>query len=116
MDINFMGWQGMSISQIARESGHTRKAVRRHLKSGDITYYKKGKPCPAVLDPYKDTLMSLFRSGVQNGVVLYEKISEMGYLGSYESVKKFLTPLRQESRRQETTVRFESDPGEAWDA
>ena len=79
MDINFMRRQGMSISQIARESGHTRKTVRRHLKSGDIPHYKKRQRRPAVLDPYKDTLVSLFRSGVENGVVLYEKISDMGY-------------------------------------
>jgi len=111
MDINFMRRQGMSISQIARETGHTRKTIRRHLRSRDIPHYKR-QPRSSMLDPYKDILLSLFGSGVENGVVLYEKISDMGYKGGYDTVRKFLTPLRRESRRREATVRFETEPGE----
>jgi len=111
MDIKFMRRQGMSISQIARETGHTRKTVRRYLQSGDVPRYKAREPRPTVLDPYKDILLNLFYSGVQNGVVLYEKISALGYTGSYDSVKKFLTPLREQTKTRQASVRFETEPG-----
>jgi len=90
MDIKFMRGQGMSISQVARQTGHTRKTVRRQRKSGDLPCYKARGPRPTVPDPYKDVLEKPFSSGIQNGVVLYERISALGYYGSYGSVKKFL--------------------------
>lgn len=112
MDIRFMRRQGMSISQIAQETGRTRKTVRRYLRNGDVPRYSPREPRPTVVDPFRDVLMKLFGLGVQNGVVLHEKISDLGYRGSYDSVKRFLRPLREELKRQEATVRFETDPGQ----
>ena len=111
MDIKFMRRQGLNISQISRKTGHTRRTVRRHLESGDIPRYRDREPRRTVLDPFKDVLLSLFWSGVGNGVVLYEKLLDLGYHGSYDTVKKFLTPLREETKRREASVRFETDPG-----
>jgi len=111
MDIQLLKRQGMSISQIARETGYTWKTVKRHLHSGDVPRYSPRQPRPTVIDPFKGVVIQLFTSGVQNGVVLYEKLAALGYHGSYDSVKKFLTPLRAETHRREASVRFETAPG-----
>lgn len=112
MDMQFLKRQGMSISQIARETGHTRKTVRRYLRSGMVPRYPPRPPRPTVLDPFKEVVLQLFTSGVQNGVVLYEKLAALGYQGGYDSLKKFLTPLRAEARQREASVRFETAPGQ----
>ncbi len=111
MDIHLMRRQGMSISKIAHQTGHTRKTVRKYLQSGKVPSYGPREPRPTVLDPYKNMLFNLFDSGVQNGIVLYEKISDLGYGGSYDSVKRFLAPLREQTRKRDVAVRFETDPG-----
>jgi len=112
MDIHLMRRQGMSISEIARQTGHDRKTIRKYLRSGEVPRYGPRGSRQTVLDGYKDKLVNLFHSGVHNGVVLYEKISDLGYTGSYDSVKKFLTPLREQTRRRDVAIRFETNPGE----
>jgi transposase len=45
-------------------------------------------------------------------VVLWQEIRARGYTGSYELVKRWVRPLREEERRLEAaTVRFETGPG-----
>ncbi len=101
----------LGISQIAQQTGHTRKTVRKHLGSEDVPRYRARRPRPTLLDPYKDLLLSLFWSGLGNGVVICERISELGYRGSYDTVRKFLTPLREQATRRQASIRFETDPG-----
>jgi len=49
--------------------------------------------------------------GVFNCKRLLSEIGKQGYQGSWTSLKCFVQPYR-EARRQEATVRFETEPGE----
>ena len=112
MDIQFMKRQGMTISEIARETGRSRKTIRKYLERGEAPRYGPRTPRPPVLEPYKEGVSSLFHKGIHNAVVLYERISELGYPGSYTVVKRFIAPLREEVSKPKATLRFETKPGE----
>ncbi len=102
--------KGLSISEIARQTGHDRKTIRRAIKGTlePAATSRRGKG--RKIDPYVPYLLGRITIGVLNARKLYQEIRELGYEGKETQVRRFVQPYR--PRRQSVaTVRFETEPG-----
>jgi transposase len=103
--------KGVTISDIARITGHDRKTIRAILDGPVNPPPQKRKGKAKKLDPFVPYLEKRIEEGVLNCNKLLDEISRQGYQGGYGLIKTFVRPHR-EARRQEATVRFETGPGE----
>ena len=55
---------GMSVADIARQTGYCEKTVRKWLWSESPPRYKRRPPRPGKLDPYKEYIMARIGDGV----------------------------------------------------
>jgi transposase len=103
--------RGLSISDIARSSGHDRKTVRKVIAAPLLPTPRPRKQRARKLDPYIDHLRKRMGEGVWNAHKLYAEIKALGYTGSETRVRAWIHPLR-ETRLAQATVRFETEPGQ----
>jgi transposase len=111
--IKDLAHSGVSISEIARRTGHDRKTVRRAVQDPLLP--------PAVpprrtwqqhkLDPYQPYLEQRIAAGVLNAHKLFGELRARGYPGGESQVKAFVQRFRQPAAPL-ATVRFETPPGE----
>jgi len=102
---------GVSISDIARQTGYDRKTIRKSIVTPLRT---ERTPCatrPHKLDPFIPYLEQRLTDGVYNANKLLPELQQRGYTGSITLLKNWLQP-RRPARRQEPTVRFETAPGD----
>ncbi|ARE42453.1 Mobile element protein (plasmid) [Rhodovulum sp. P5] len=104
--------QGLSITAIARKLGCDRKTVRKHLRTGlEAPSYKAQEPRPNLLEPFEACLRGRVAEFPDlSGRRLFREIREMGYEGSYSTVKPFLRTIRP-PRHTPFERRFETPPG-----
>jgi transposase len=102
--------QGVTISEIARRTGHDRKTIRAIIKAPLTPAPKSRKRKARKLDPYVPYLQKRIDEGVMNAQKLYQEILAQGYSGKDRAVRIFVQPYR-EAFQQEATVRFETEPG-----
>jgi len=105
--------KGVSISEIARRTGHDRKTVRK-LATTPLA----ARPSRSVsaqrahkLDPFLPYLQARLGEGVFNAAKLLLEIKAQGYQGGKTQLKDWLQPQRP-PRPVAATVRFETEPGE----
>jgi len=103
--------KGVSISEIARRTGHDRKTVRSLLLQPVVPAVQPVIPRPRKIDPYLPYLEQRIADGVLNGRKLCRELQSRGYPGQETQVRMFLKPYRQ-ARQRAATVRFETAPGE----
>jgi len=103
--------RGVSVSEIARVTGHDRKTIRAILSGRVDSPPLRRKPRAGKLDPFVPYLERRIEEGVLNATKLLAEIKAQGYPGGQSLVKSFVQPFR-EARRQEATERFETEPGE----
>ena len=103
--------QGLSISQIAAQTGFNRRTVRKYLTHPGIPRYKARAPRLSKLTPFLPFVEERLAAGVWNARVLLRELRERGYDGGYTLVKDYLQPKR-EAARQVAVRRFETPPGQ----
>jgi transposase len=103
--------RGMTISDIARITGHDRKTIRSIVNGPVNPPPKKRKARAKKIDPFVPYLERRIEEGVLNCNKLFDEIRKQGYQGGKSTLKDFVQPYR-EAGRQEATVRFETLPGE----
>jgi transposase len=103
--------QGVTISDIARTTGHDRKTIRAVLQGPVIPPPQKRKGRAKKLDPFILYLEKRMAEGVFNSKKLLDEIRRQGYQGGWSQLRAFVHPYR-EARQQQATVRFETAPGE----
>ncbi len=104
--------QGLSISAIARATGHDRKTIRKHLDRGlEAPVYGPRGQRPRLLEPFEDYLGERVRGhpGL-SGKRLLRDIKALGYEGEYTAVTDFLRTVRPAPSRG-FEIRFETPPG-----
>ena len=103
--------QGMSISDIARQTGHDRKTVRKALDEPLMRPRQPRQTARYRLGPYVAYLEKRIAAGVLNASKLYDELKQQGYEGSRSHLRAFVRPFRT-LRQTQATVRFETEPGE----
>jgi transposase len=103
--------KGVSISEIARLTGHDRKTIRHVLNAPLVPTPVERQSKVRKIDPYVAYLEKRIEEGVLNARKLYGEIQAQGYAGKETRVREFVQPFRQ-ARRRQATVRFETEPGE----
>jgi transposase len=113
IEIRELARRRVSVSEIARRTGHDRKTIRKVVaEPAPKTERVSAGPRASKLDPFRDYLLGRIEQGCLNGTVLLEEITQLGYRGRISILRALLTPLRRElARTREATARFETGPG-----
>ena len=104
--------KGVSISEIARQTGRDRKTIRQTVNAPDLLppkHSRQVKVCK--IDPYALYLEQRMAEGVLNARKLYGEILAQGYPGKESKVREFVHERRPD-KEPTGTVRFETAPGE----
>ena len=104
--------KGVSISEIARQTGRDRKTIRQAVNAPDLLppkHPRQVKVCK--IDPYAPYLELRMAEGVLNARKLYGEILAQGYPGKESKVREFVHERRPD-KEPTGTVRFETAPGE----
>jgi transposase len=104
--------KGLSISEIARLSGHDRKTVRALLEEPLLPQRKPRRAKSSKLDAFREYLGKRMAEGVYNARKLCQEIQGQGYEGSESLVRAWVQGLRPARPSQKATVRFETAPGQ----
>lgn len=104
---------GVSISEIARRTGHDRKTIRRLRAQPGHPPARRNAPRPGIVAPYVPYLRMRVAAGVLNATKLFQELQQQGYAGGVAQVRRFVHPLRA-PRTPAVTERFETPPG--WQA
>ncbi len=104
---------GLSISEIARRTGHDRKTIRHALAAPLLAPLERPrrKRLPHKLDPYIPYLEQRIAQGVLNAHKRFKELEAHGYPGGESQVRAFVHPRRPPPSPR-ATVRFETAPGE----
>ena len=103
--------KGLSISDIARLTGHDRKTIRNILNEPLLPVRPPRPPRVRKIDPFVPYLEGRLAEGVFNARKLCGEIQLRGYPGKETQVRAFVQPFR-EAREAQATLRFETEPGE----
>jgi len=105
--------QGLSVSAIARRTGHDRKTVRKYLERGmQAPAYTPREPSPSPLAPFHAFLRErVGRFPDLTGRRLWREIRDLGFTGGYATVTDFLRTVRPPAEPAAFERRFETPPG-----
>ena len=105
--------EGLPIAAIARRLDIDRKTVRRCLKQEAWRRYQRPARTDTLLVSHADYLRERAPRVCYSAQVLFQELRQRGYVGSYQTVKRFVQPLRAaETLAERATVRFETPPGQ----
>ena len=114
LDIRKAYREGVSISELARRTGHDRKTIRKVVTAvefGHVPDETQGPSRDSKLDPYKGYLLERMEAGVFNAARLLREIRERGYQGRITILRDFMRPYRPPLAGK-ATCRFETPPGQ----
>ncbi len=106
--------KGVSISEIARQTGRDRKTVRKAVTGGTPGSSKKSRrreKRERKISGYEGYIQQRMRDGVYNTRKLYWELRERGYTGGLTQVIMYLQPYRPK-RAEPAVMRFETEPGQ----
>jgi len=102
-----------SKSEIARQLALDRKTIRGILREGTWEPYCRAVRTDTVLAEHARYLQTRAPQVRYSARILFQELHARGYRGSYETVKRFVRPLRAvEEAAERATVRFETPPGQ----
>jgi transposase len=105
--------QGLSVSEIARQTGRDRKTISKYIERGlEAPAYTPRPTTTTLLAPFHAYLRA--RVAAYPGLTgrrLFREIKENGYAGGYTTVTDFLREVRPEPQAP-FEVRFETPPGQ----
>jgi transposase len=104
----------LSITEIARRLDLDRKTVRRCLKQTEWQPYQRSERMDTLLVEHAEFLRERAPAVRYSAQVLYQELKmQRSYVGSYDTVRRFVQPLRTvEALAERATVRFETPPGQ----
>ena len=104
--------EGASIRAIARELDLDRKTVRRCLRQREWKPYQRAVRTDTLLATHAEYLRRRAAEVGYSAQVLFQEQRGRQYDGSYETVKRFVRPLRETQLHASVTrTRFETPPG-----
>ena len=113
MEIRILRKQGLSLREIASETGLAVNTVRKYLDEEQAPVYTPRPAKAGKLDPFKEYLRDRVKAAHPSWIpatVLAREIRERGYEGCVKAVGTFTRGLRA-AKREDPVVRFETEPG-----
>ncbi len=110
MDIWTLHKHGFSQRAIAQKLGISRNTVKKYLINPEAPQYRSGQR-ESLLEPYKERIQTWLQQDDYTGKRLYDMLILQGYEGSYPTVRRFVSGLKQE-RNRKAFIRFETLPGQ----
>ena len=102
-----------SKSEIARQLALDRKTIRGILREQTWQPYSRAERTDTLLAEHASYLQTRAPGVRYSARILFQELQGRGYRGSYETVKRFVRPLRAvEVAAERATVRFETPPGQ----
>jgi transposase len=102
--------ENLSISEIARQTGHDRKTIRKYINSETPPLRKERHKKPGKLDPFKDYITRRLNEHPFSALRLYREIQDQGFTGKYGIVKNFIREIRPKMDVP-AIYRYETKPG-----
>lgn len=102
--------QGMTISQISRETGYNRRTIRKYITTHQPPIGQKRSNKPSKLDDYKDYINERIREYPLSAARIYREIQNKGFSGGYTIVKDYVRQIRPKESIS-AVYRFETKPG-----
>lgn len=104
----------MSISEIGRRLDLDRKTVRRSLRQTTWHPYQRVAVTETLLTAHADVVRARAPQVNYSARILYQELrASRGYTGSYETIKRFVAPLREvQLQAERALIRFETPPGQ----
>lgn len=110
MDIWILHKHGFSQRAIAKKLGISRNTVKKYLKNQEVPQYRTGQR-ESLLEPYKETIQTWLQQDDYTAKRIYDMLVFQGYTGSYPTLRRFVSTLKQE-RNRKAFIRFETLPGQ----
>lgn len=105
--------EGAPIAEIARRLDLDRKTVRRCLRQERWKSYERAARTDTLLASHAEFLRERAPQVRYSAQVLFQELRQKGYRGGYDTVRRFVQPLRSaEALAERASVRFETGPGD----
>ena len=102
--------EGLSISEIARQTGHDRKTIRKYINSDVPPTRNKRSRNPGKIAPFKEYIISRLNEHPLSASRIYREIQEKVFTGKYGIVKNFVRKVRPKIEVP-AVYRYETKPG-----
>ena len=104
--------KGMSQRKIGKKLGISRNTVKKYLEKPEFPESRWGiRKRKSLLDPYRDNIEVWLKEDPDyTAIRIYDRLSAMGFAGSYEIVKRKVSAIKAE-RQKIAYIRFETEPG-----
>lgn len=112
MDIMALHRKGLKQRAIARKLGISRNTVKKYIETPDLAFgSSQPRNRKSRLDPYSDNIKAwIEEDGEYAATWIYDRLSNMGFIGSYEIVKRQVRRIK-ENYHKVAYMRFETEPG-----
>jgi transposase len=90
--------QGVSISEISRQTGYDRKTIRKYVGTTEPPLPKKRARKTSKLDGYREYITGRLNVGPLSARLIYSEILKTGFTGKYTIVREF---VRETKRKME---------------
>ena len=97
--------EGHSHAAISRQTGLSRKTVRRYLRAGAFPERAAAPARPTMLAPYEAYLRARWMEGCHNAQQLWREIRGRGFTGQAANVRRYLAQWRPAPGRPGPTIR-----------
>jgi len=112
LDIVMLHRKGLSQRKIAGKLGISRNTVKKYLENPELPgEQRKIRKRKSLLDPYRDNIKAWLEEDMDyTATWIYDRLSAMGFSGSYEIVKRKVSAIKAQ-RQKIAYMRFETEPG-----
>ncbi len=102
--------QGMTISQISRETGYNRRTIRKYITTQQPPVGQKRNSRSSKLNEYRDYINERIREYPISAARIYREIQDRGFTGKYTIVKDYIRQIRPKASIS-AVYRYETKPG-----
>lgn len=112
MDILSLHRKGLKQRAIARKLGVSRNTVKKYIDHPGLAFVSQSsRNRSSQLDPFTDNIVAWLEEDIAYSATwIYDRLSNLGFTGSYEIVKRKVRLLKAE-RQKVAYMRFETEPG-----